>query len=253
MITKEIIKSLRSEAYKDFDKFVLNSVAFDTAMERLKLFPIIDEITIELVDESLKSIAKSIEKADALMQFIKKLKNKNSTFSFLHTYFCALLAEKLSRFFEWNTPQARDKLMYLAFFHDFSLANSELSQINSASELETSELTNAEREKVLNHANLSADLLSHFREIPFGLSQLVKEHHGSKTGIGFPENLSISISPMAMMFVVIEDFANSFIKNNISTTEDLETILEELEAKYNKLTYAQTLSALKSILLMKPA
>ena len=251
MISREIIKSLKNLNYQTLDRFVLNSVAFDTAMERLKNFPQIDEVTIEIVDESLKSMMKSIEKVDSLSQFIKKLKDSGFSFSFLHSYFVALLSEKLAKFFEWNTPQTRDKLVYLSFFHDFSLMNTEWSEINSASELETSDLSDKEKDLVLNHANVSADMLSHFREIPFGLSQLVKEHHGSKSGIGFPDSLSISISPMAMMFVVMEDFATLFIKNNISSAEDLEYVFNQLEGKYTKLSYAQTLDALKGIFLNK--
>lgn len=77
---------------------------------------------------------------------------------------------------------------------------------------------------------------------------ILSEHHGSKSGIGFPKTLSIAIAPLSMMFIVVEDFVDSFLKiKDLPTRNDFEAIFNRLEKKYTKVTYAQTLSALRKM------
>ena len=247
MISVEIIRSLKNKKNENLDVFMLKSFAYDTALERLKLFGIVDDLTIHLAQETIKKITKSIEKNETLTNYMKHLKSSSSSFAFFHSFLIALLAERLAKAFDWYSAQARDKLVYLAYFHDISLSSSKLSIISSETDIEMYSLTDAERDSVMNHATRSAELLSNFKEIPFGLAQLVTEHHGSKKGFGFPENLNTSISPLAIMFMVLEDFSTAFIKYNIETAEDIQLIFEGLKNKYNHPTYTETLVSLKSI------
>lgn len=251
MISIELIKTFKENRNNDSDKFSINSFGYETAVERLKIFMSVDALTIKLVDESIKTMVKSLEKSDSFTAFVKQIKGKNYSFAFAHCYLIAILAEKTSRFFEWNSQQAREKLFFLAFYHDLSLTNSKWTEINSNSELEDANLKELDKILVNNHAALSAELVDRFKDIPFGLSQLIKEHHGSKTGIGFSDSLSINISPMAMVFIVLEDFTTMFLKNNIDSLEEIEKLIIILELKYTKLTYLQSISALRS-LLVKP-
>jgi hypothetical protein len=249
MISIEIINALKNSKFEGLDKFTLTSCAFETTMERLKFFGLVDDVTIHLANENIKAITKSIEKHDALSNFLKHLKSQSTSYAFLQCFLIALLSEKLAKFFEWGSPQARDKLIYLAYFHNISLPNLNWYELNSKSDLEKSTLSPSDKEKILHHAELSSELINKFKDVPFGLAQLVKEHHGSKAGVGFPENLSISISPMTMMFIVMVDFTGLFIRKNVENVKDLDAFFPDLEKKYNKLTYAQTINSLKSILI----
>lgn len=248
MISIEIIRSLKNQRFESLDKTQLVSFGFETVLDRLKLFNIVDDITIHLVNENIKTISKNIEKAEALFAFFQTISFQKTSYAFSHCYLIALLSEKLAKNFEWNTPQARDKLIYLAFFHDISLKNLDWHKIESNEELEKSNLKRFEKELILSHATDSAELLDKFKDIPFGLSQLVKEHHGTKSGVGFTKELSLNISPMAMMFVVLEEFASRFIKGRIETMEEMEMLINEMSIKFSKSAYQQTVTALKSVI-----
>ncbi len=252
MISIELIKALKNPSFEYLDRFLLNSYAYETTIERLKIFSSIDDITIHLVNESIKATIKAVEKNDALTNYLKHLKASTASFAFFHCYLIALLSEKLAKFFEWNSPQARDKLIYLAFFHDISLDETALCEINTKEEFDTCELPTNKKDLIINHALASSELLSGFKDVPFGLSQLVKEHHGSKSGVGFPDSLSINISPIAMMFIVLEDFSSKLIKANNDSNFDIDKIFFALEPRYTKLAYLQTLTSLKSILSNTP-
>ena len=52
-----------------------------------------------------------------------------------------------------------------------------------------------------------------------------------------------------MMFIVVEDFASCFLEiSGVPTNKQLENIIHNLSEKYTKLTYAQAIEALKSII-----
>ena len=247
MISLEITKSLKNSKNDHLDIFKLNSFAYETALGRLKIFGVVDDITIHLANETIKKITKSIEKNQILTSYLKHLKSNTSSFAFFHCFLIAILSEKLSKQYDWYSLQARDKLIYLSYFHDLSLTNSKLSAIHSDVEIELGALSDEDKNLVLNHASESAKLIENFKEIPFGLAQLVNEHHGSKKGIGFPEHISTSVSPMAIMFIVIEDFANLFIKEKAETTDDIEIIFNSLKNKYSNPVYSETLLSLQNI------
>jgi len=247
VLSIELIKAFKNPEYKNIDRFNIESCSYETTVERIKLFGV-DDITIKLVDESIASIMHSIENENALSNYLIHLKSNESTFAYYHCYLIALLAEKLSSHFEWNSQKAREKLTYLAFFHDITLWDLELVKIHKMSDVE--KLPKDKRDLVLNHAATAAETVEKFKVIPFGLSQLVREHHGVKNGYGFPDNLSSTISPLSMMFVVIEDFAVEFVNLKAShNLEDIKEIFSNLEARYTKLTYLQTLNGLKKIVL----
>lgn len=155
---------------------------------------------------------------------------------------------KVSPHFDWDFVIIKEKLTALAFFHDISLKESRLMQINSQKDLDESDLTPAEKNIILNHANASAIILDSYKELPNGISAIVREHHASKSGIGFTDNLSIAIAPIAMMFVVIENFIDKFMKlPQPVSKQQIDDIFIHLESTYTKVTYKQTVVALMAI------
>ena len=105
-----------------------------------------------------------------------------------------------------------------------------------------------EKTIVFNHAMNSAKMVEKFPNVPAGVTTVIKEHHGTKNGVGFADGLNTTISPLSQMFIVVEDFVDSFLKSPNPTGSQIAEIFEKLEARYNKLTYQQTLKALMSML-----
>jgi len=91
-----------------------------------------------------------------------------------------------------------------------------------------------------------------FPKIPSGVSTVIKEHHGSKGGIGFMDELSTSISPLSQMFIVVEDFVDSLLKvPQPATGGHIAQIMKRLSERYHSGTYHQALKAVEAMLLNK--
>ena len=248
-VTTQLSQKLDDKNISGSERIQLNSESFEVTLDRISNLDI-DPFTMDLVDESIKSMQSSIKESSALGAFLSQLNTHKLSYAYSHCYFTCLILHQIIKQFNWGTDVIKEKITYLAYFHDISLKDDKLLKIHSTEEIKKNQLTKEEVDLVLNHAALSADILEKFSNVPFDVGVIIREHHGVKTGKGFAETRSISISPLAMMFIVVEDFATSFLEiSGTPTNAQLENILNNLAAVYTKVTYAQTVEALRALII----
>jgi hypothetical protein len=224
------------------------SRAYEITLDRLHSLGI-DELTVELVEESVKAMENSLKSMNGLSEFLQSMRANKISYSYAHSYLICLILHKIVDHFDWETTKMRERMTYIAYFHDISLENPDWMPINSESMLDETLLTREQKKQIQNHALESASIIERFPKIPMGIGTILKEHHGSKTGIGFPETLSISIAPLSMMFMVVESFVGDFLELEEPRQEDLTRIIQKLGARYNKVVYLQTVQALEAMIL----
>lgn len=245
--TSQLVLTLENNTVSKTDRIKLTAEAYGVTSERIQSLGV-DEHTVGLVEESIKSMQQSLSEDKALATFLESLRANKLSYGYAHSYLCGLILHKVIGHFDWQSVQVKDKLTFIAFFHDISLREN-LMKYKSEEEVKNSELTKQEKNMVLGHANLSAEIVDKFSKVPDGVAIILKEHHGAKNGIGFPQSLSIAISPLSMMFIVVEEFVDAFLKiNGAATAKDFEKIFGTLKEKYNKVTYEQTVVALEGMI-----
>src|SRR5690606_6673317 len=106
-----------------------------------------------------------------------------------------------------------DKLSFIAYFHDIALNTDEEAMIHSNQELKNSPLNRPSKLLVEKHAQVAAELVAKYPHAPMGADQLIRQHHGTLNGIGFSEHFGSNISPMAIVFIVAEEFTRIVLKN----------------------------------------
>lgn len=234
---------------KNTNSTQFNAEAYDVTRDRIASLGI-DERTVALVEENLKGMSRTLGDKNALSDYLNNLRNNTMSFAYSHSYLTCLLLNKILKSFEWESAAVREKITYICYFHDISLKEDELIKISNQEELDKLELSREKQSLVLNHANKSAEIVDQFPQVPIGVSSLIREHHGIKTGVGFRTQLTITLSPVSMMFVVTEDFVHKFLTYPTPPNKDqIIQIFKELEQVYNKVTYAQTLLALQNSIL----
>lgn len=241
--TKQLSLKLKNEKISATERAHLNSDSHNVMAERIQCLGI-DQHTTELVEASIASTKVALVEKNALSAYLERIQTNKLSYGYSHSYMCCLILHKISKSFDWCTTQVKEKFTLISLFHDISLSE-ELVVYNNADDLKFSDLDNYDKTLVTNHAQLSATIISAFDFIPEEVASVIREHHGAKNGIGFPDNLSISISTIAMMFVVVEDFVDQFLSFEKNPTEsEMKDLLEKLKAKYTKLTYEKTISAI---------
>ena len=137
----------------------------------------------------------------------------------------------------------------VSFFHDIYLEDEKLLKIMDLETLRKSNLSPRERDAVLNHANKAALLAQTYPRLPQGVDIIIKQHHGVSNGVGFPESLTAGISPMAVFFVVVEDFVTCILEHN--DLDNFTNILKYLKQRYQLPTYRKIVAEIESLVTKK--
>lgn len=247
-VTNQFVLKFDEDKLAGTERITVTGDAYKITMDRIQSLGL-DDFAVNVAEASIKSMTASISENNALGSFLKLMKENTLSYAYANAYLCGLILHKIIGQFEWGKPNVKERLTYVAYFHNCSLKDEKLMKILSYEQLEASGLTSKERDLVLTHAMQSAQIVEKFPSVPEGVSLIIKEHHGSKNGIGFPESLNLTISPVSMMFIVVEDFVDEFLRvSERPTKADFERIHAHLSTKYTSHTYAQTLKALDDMI-----
>lgn len=202
---------------------------------------------VAMVDHTIMMMKNQITKTDKLGTLLKKLLDNNLSYSYRRSYLICLLSYTLLPRMEWGSGDQQnillDKISMVSFFHDIYLEDERLLKIMDNEALKKSNLTPREKDLVLNHANRAAMLVQSYPKLPQGVDMIIKQHHGVSNGVGFPEVLTASISPIAVFFVVVEDFVTHVI--DMDDLSHIPIILKKFKERYQLPSYRKVLTEIE--------
>ncbi len=172
--------------------------------------------TVGLSEKSCTVAYKTIENliknspTDLLKEMNEIFKNKNS-YKFKKSLMCSTILINFSKKIEWITPQNIESLNLCAFFSDRFLQEDEMVQIRTEYELTTSMYQDSAEKLINEHALKASNWISQFDKIPNETSRLIKQHHGSISGVGFPNELSDKITKLSLLFILVESFSSNLL------------------------------------------
>jgi hypothetical protein len=211
----------------------------------------IDSETVELAEASIDTMTSIVSQIKSLKSLLEMtLKNKMG-FVYRHCLLTSFIGSHIIKNMEWGTRDQQIKICFVSFFHDISLQDESLIKIHTQNELEDANLSKKDKEMVDHHAIHSAEFLSkYFNSLPIGIDIIVKQHHGSRNGIGL-SNLSQNISPLAIIFIIAEEWALFAIKNEDADKEDKKVerqkVIAYLRKKYNLPAFKKVITVLNKL------
>nr|BDT28832.1 transcriptional regulator [Bacteriovorax sp. HI3] len=208
---------------------------------------------VAMVDQTVHQIRTQITKTDKLGSLLRKLLDNQLSYSYRRSYLICLMSYTLLPKMEWGSQDQQsvmlEKLSMVSFFHDIYLDDEKLLKIMDNEALKKANLTPRERDAVLNHAHQAALLVQSYPRLPQGVDIIIKQHHGVSNGVGFPEVMTAGISPMAIFFVVIEDFVTTLLEQG--NEPNFAVILSHLKLRYQLPTYRKIVAEIEHMLTKK--
>ena len=211
-----------------------------------------------LVDQTILSMKNQIQKTDKLGQLLRKLLDDKMSYNYRHSYLICALSYTLLPKMEWGSGDQQaillEKLCMVSYFHDIYLENEKLTKICDRAEMKKAKLTSSEADILNNHANRAALLVQSYPKLPQGVDLIIKQHHGVSNGVGFPEVLTTTISPMAIFFMVVEDFASNILKIETPPESIIDAMREAivpLKEKYQLPSYRKIVTEIESMIAPK--
>ena len=190
-----------------------------------------------------------------LRTLLKMLSKNNEGYLFFHSMLSSYVATQIIRKIPWGGEGHIEKINFVLFFHDIALAPlfEKFPELRGEEGLLLNpDLSTKEKETVLNHSKIAADLVLSFKRAPIGADLLIKQHHGMSSGIGFATDFKDDVSPLSRVIIVAEAFVEEFLiakKNNLISNEpfDLNKIIEKLNLKFKRTTYRKIISTLENL------
>lgn len=243
-INQEIAAKLSLDELNEDEQVSAVEMSQQLLQSKLKRMGITDE-TVELAQRNLKHMAKSAKTVSSLKHLLARLLKNKAEYQFRHSQILMFVATHLMNQMDWVNDEQRKKLQFIAFFHDISLTESRMSEIHTNEQLRKSDFTDQQKEEIKKHAQTSAALASQYPGAPVGVEQIIKQHHGMINGIGFSDHYSQNISPMAIVFILAEDFVDELLHagKNFSAIEKI----AQMKQRYSTQRFKKILDALAKI------
>lgn len=251
ILTESFLSLFTNPQITAMDRLTLNSDGYEFLLDIFKQESF-NKYSVEIIKEMIKSLDKSIKVSDPMALFFQGLAAKKMSYAYSHIHMTCVLIFKFIDSFPWSKDQSKNKIIYLSLFHDLCLHNERNIRSHHRYNQEKSRLPDEIRNLMLNHADTIGNHLEKLVKAPRELTILIREHHGVKSGKGFLENPSLSISPLAMAFIVVEDFVTSYLETMEKsgkevTPSDLTNIILQLKSHYTQLTYKEVVEQLQKI------
>ncbi len=244
-VTAELITMMENGELDENEQVSANERGVELLSQKLKTIGINDE-TIALARKNMDSIRGSIKKTPLLSKLLDRLLNNKTGYLFKHTQVLTFVALHIIRNIDWGTAEQEEKIAFICFFHDIVLETDEQGMIKSNAELKKSNFPTREKTLVEKHAQMAAEMVSKFPHAPMGADQIIRQHHGQLNGVGFSEHYGANISPMAIVFIIAEEFTRIILKREFGPFDRPEMIAE-LRQEFSTARFQKTVDLLESI------
>lgn len=105
----------------------------------------------------------------------------------------------------------KEKICLAAQFQNITLEDEKDLMVFDREQLD--HFTNHEKKKLINHATDALKLIESLPDIDGNVLKMVKEHHGDKRGIGYPDKMESSLK-LSMIFQIVALFSQIFLVEN---------------------------------------
>jgi response regulator RpfG family c-di-GMP phosphodiesterase len=205
----------------------------------------------EIANASAKVMSDVIKDNGNLKSLLATMTVNKGGYIFIHSMITSYVANHIIKNVTWGGDNQSDKINFILFFHDIYLAPIFLRQpsLRFEKDLLSSPLINEkEKETIMNHAKLAAELVVNYKRCPMGADVLIKHHHGMKKGMGFATKYPEDLSPLSKVLLVAEAFVEHFIEANDKKEKmEMRNIIPKLVEQFSTQSYIKIVQTLVNL------
>ena len=207
MLISNMVDRIEQEYDTLDEKFKAHNEVFLTTRQIIQELGLSTRV-IEVCESAIERITQDVMVSrDQFSGYLTALKN-NPELAFhyklveLTSFVAAQLINGMDM--ENKTDQVR-KLVFASFFCDMTLSQPEFIHIRRADQIENRTLE--EVNEINFHALKASELVLSYRNTPKEVALIIRQHHGSFSGIGFPKQRSSDLLPLSKILLISQDLA----------------------------------------------
>ncbi|MDB9786497.1 hypothetical protein OAB57_00180 [Bacteriovoracaceae bacterium] len=245
-LTGQIIAKLDDPNLSVEDRTKTTATAFQMVTNQARKIGI-SETTLELSKKCMESMMLLVEMETGLQGVIDRLMKQTSSYFYKRSQLICFIGIHIIKKMPWGMKEHYEKYTFMAFFHDISLTTEKQVKLTSDEDIDKSDLTEKEKTLVRSHALVSAKMVSKIKKMPFDITSLIKQHHGSKSGSSISD-ISLNISPLAIVFIFAEEWTRLILDNEDSSYRvDKNKAIAHLSIKWNYPAYRKVIPILYTL------
>lgn len=211
-----------------------------------------DEISKEVAEVSkacIASISKVVKEVPKVKNLLAMLIENKADYCYKHSVLNTYIASQIIKNISWGSVEQQNKIAFAFFFHDIYLVPIYRKYNDALSEedlLFRDDVTEEEKQTVLDHAKLAGNLVKTFPKCPMGADSIIMQHHGMINGQGFAVTYKDDISPLSKIMIIAEDISTNVLQNTGPKGKiniNKEAIVEHLSERYRNHTYKKIIDA----------
>lgn len=227
-----LLNNMINKVERDYDtldqKLRAKSQVFVTTQEIVQSVGLPPRV-IEVCESVMDSISVDVLKGkDKLSTYLTQMKQTDLSFNYRFVELTSFIAVQLVEAHKFHgQPEEIRKIVFAAFFADISL--SDPSQIECRSNDSLKDLWPEDQKVILEHALKSSQVVSKYKNAPLGADEIIKQHHGSVTGVGLGK-ISDQILPLSRCLMASQEIALGLLKNEgTSPGKVVEDLIQKFE------------------------
>lgn len=212
-----------------------------------------DEISAEMANISkagIASIERMAKETPKLRNLLKMLIENPGDYCYKHAVVASYIARQIISKISWGSDEQANKVTFAFFFHDIYLVPIYRKYPDALSEedlLFRDDVSEEEKQIVLDHAKLAGQLVKTFPRCPIGADMIVTQHHGMTSGQGFAVNFKDDISPLSKIMIIAEEVSTNILQEFEDAEGKIkvnkEAIASHLHERFRNHTYKKVIDA----------
>ena len=241
-VTNSLVTKLEREDLTLEDRILTTAHSHEIVRDNVQKLGL-EEATIELSDASINSMIKSIKDSQEVTALIKFLFSNKVSFAYQHCHLLALMCHYVLSKQSWYKVEHLQILSFVSFFSDITLKSPAQMAIGSMNDLAESNLTDDDRNAVMTHSRDALAILEKHPNVDDYIKTVLLQSHGKMDGVGFEENPSEEIHPLAKVFIISDCFVKILLNPSLPSTK--KDILPILYNRFQNPSYQKIIKTLE--------
>lgn len=231
-VTNHLLKKIGRRDLTIDQRIMVNDSTYRMIMDKVNNLEI-DSEAIELTHACINSMKETISQSDKLSELISRLFANKISYAYQKAHLSFIIATSILSRIERHSSDDLNVIGYAAFFSDINLKTQKQISILNYQNFETTDLDLADKSMVEFHARQISKMIEESEMFPEALVQVLKEHHGAKDGIGFPEEFPRTLHYLSYLFIVSDYFVSTLLhpRKPSDKAKIVEIISQELTSK----------------------
>ena len=229
MLINNMINRVDQEYSSLDEKLVATNDVFLTTQQ------IVDKLgfkprVVEVCESVLNQITEDVSSGkDNFSKFLKQLRTQTDlSFHYRFMELTSFIAIQIVDVMEINNKRdCIPKIVFASMFCDYTLKTAGHIHIRSTEQQKKIRLV---EQKITNeHALQASELASKYQNAPYDAIMIIKQHHGSLTGVGFPKEISPNLLPFSKCLMTAQEIAYQILMESDRHPID---VLSDIKLKF---------------------